>query len=170
MEKMKQRSLKIAFTGPECSGKTTLARWLSDQLALPYVEEYAREYLSNMERYSWEDVQNIGQQQYAMNRASMHCVCDTEMTVIRIWEKVKYNGISILTEELSAQDSYDWLFLCEPDFPWEPDPLRENPEDRATLFFLYQQDLDLRGLKYHVLRGNLEERKSNILTLLSLIS
>jgi len=170
MEKMKQTPLKIAFTGPECSGKTTLALWLSDHLALPYVEEYAREYLSNIEPYSREDVQNIGQQQFAMNHASMRCVCDTEMTVIRIWEKVKYHGISTLTEELSAQDSYDWLFLCEPDFPWEPDPLRENPEDRASLFSLYQQDLDLRGLKHHVLRGDLVERKSKILTLLSLIS
>lgn len=167
MEKMKQTSLKIAFTGPECSGKTTLALWLSDHLALPYIEEYAREYLCNMENYSWEDVQQIGQRQFAMNHTSKSCVCDTEMTVIRIWEKVKYNFISTITEDLSAQDSYEWLFLCEPDFPWEPDPLRENPEDRASLFSFYQQDLDLRGLKYHVLRGNLEERKSMILSLLN---
>lgn len=167
MEKMKQTSLKIAFTGPECSGKTTLALWLSDHLALPYVEEYAREYLCNMENYSWEDIQQIGQRQFAMNHTSKSCICDTEMTVIRIWEQVKYGRISKITEALSANDTYTFLFLCEPDFPWEPDSLRENPEDRASLFSFYQQDLDLRGLKYHVLRGNLEERKSMILSLLN---
>jgi nicotinamide riboside kinase len=159
--------IRIAFTGPECSGKTTLARWLSDLLSFPYIEEYAREYLSNLERYSWEDVQNIGQQQYAMNHASMHCVCDTEMTVIRIWEKVRYGVISNTTEELSAQDSYNFLFLCEPDFPWEPDPLREHPEERAFLFSLYLEDLDSRGLNYHVLRGNIDERKAKILSLIT---
>lgn len=167
MEKMKQRFLKIAFTGPECSGKTTLALWLSEQLALPFVEEYAREYLSNMERYSWEDVQNIGRQQFAMNHTSIHCVCDTEMTVIRIWEKVRFGSISEGTQSLSLNDNYDLLFLCKPDFEWHPDPLREHPHERNLLFELYVQDLQIRGLPFHLLSGNIKERKEQILAIIS---
>ncbi|MBM3165702.1 MAG: ATP-binding protein [Bacteroidetes bacterium] len=170
MEKIAAFKGKIAFTGPECSGKTTLALWLSEHLSLPLVEEQARNYLAGKCSYSWEDVQNIGQRQFEMNQTALNCICDTEMTVIRIWEKVRYGSISNTTEELSAKDSYTLLFLCQPDFPWESDPLREHPNERASLFSLYQQDLGFRGLKYHVLQGNLEERKSKILTLLNLIS
>ena len=42
---MKQ-ALKIAFTGPESSGKSTLSSWLSAEIKLPLIEEYAREYLT----------------------------------------------------------------------------------------------------------------------------
>ena len=37
--------VRIAFTGPECSGKSTMAKWLADEYSLKIVEEYAREYL-----------------------------------------------------------------------------------------------------------------------------
>ena len=39
--------LKIAFTGPESSGKTTLSEWVSQTYNMDLVEEYAREYLKD---------------------------------------------------------------------------------------------------------------------------
>jgi nicotinamide riboside kinase len=167
MEANLDPELRIAFTGPECSGKSTMATWLSEHLSLPYIEEQARAYLSEMPSYSWEDVQQMGQRQFAMNHTSKSCICDTEMTVIRIWEQVKYGRISKITEALSANDTYTFLFLCTPDFPWEPDPLREHPEERAFLFSLYRHDLDSRGLNYHVLSGKEEDRKAKILSVLT---
>jgi nicotinamide riboside kinase len=46
---MEKAALRIAFTGPESSGKTTLAAWLSSFLELPFIEEYARPRLHGQE-------------------------------------------------------------------------------------------------------------------------
>jgi hypothetical protein len=42
--------------------------------------------------------------------------------------------------------------------PWEPDELRENPEDRDVLFDLYLTELELRKWPFAVLEGSLESR------------
>jgi nicotinamide riboside kinase len=88
------------------------------------------------------------------------------MTVLRIWEQVKYGGISTPIKDLTSSERYTWLFLCKPDFPWEEDPLREHPEARNELFELYVQDLKARQVPYHILTGSLEERKSQLLRLI----
>jgi nicotinamide riboside kinase len=88
------------------------------------------------------------------------------MTVMRIWDQVKYGEISTLIEDLTLSETYTMLFVCKPDFPWEEDPLREHPEARNELFELYLQDLTIRQVTFHIIEGSLEERKSRILKLL----
>ncbi|MGL4388490.1 MAG: ATP/GTP-binding protein [Brevinema sp.] len=39
--------MKISFTGTHGIGKTTLATWLSETLEIPYIPEFAREFLEN---------------------------------------------------------------------------------------------------------------------------
>lgn len=67
---------------------------------------------------------------------------------------------------LFKEQKIDHYFLCKPDIPWEPDPLRENPEDRKRLFKLYERDLLGLGASYNVLSGNIEERKMRIIATL----
>ena len=165
MEKITPSTVRIAFTGPECSGKSTLAQWLSIELSLPLVPEYARTYLANNPSYVREDLHAIASGQFTQNHQHDRCICDTEMTVMRIWNQVKYGGISTHIQDLTSSESYTLLFLCKPDFPWEEDPLREHPEARNELFELYLQDLNARQAPYCILEGSLEERKSQILRL-----
>ena len=162
MEKISSREYRIAFTGPECSGKTTLSYELANSLGLPYIEEYARNYLSHGNPYHREDLHHIAQEQFRQNHRYSACVCDTDMTVMRIWEQVKYGEISKVISDLSNHDSYDFLFLCQPDIPWEADLLREHPEQRDELFSLYQRDLMQRDIPYVILNGNISERKAMI--------
>jgi nicotinamide riboside kinase len=167
MEKITPSIVRIAFTGPECSGKSTLAQWLSIELSLPLVPEYARTYLANNPSYVREDLHAIASGQFSQNHEHERCICDTEMTVMRIWDQVKYGEISTFIEDLTLSESYTILFVCKPDFPWEEDPLREHPEARNELFELYQQDLKIRQVPFHILEGSLEERKSRILSLIT---
>ena len=162
MEKIKPKALRIAFTGPECSGKSTLSQWLSNELNLPLVPEFARTYLADNPSYSREDLYAIASGQFTQNHQHERCICDTEMTVMRIWEQVKYGSISSHIEGFSTLEEYAYVFLCKPDFPWEADPLREHPEARNELFELYIQDLNVRQVPYHILAGSLEERKSQL--------
>ena len=58
---------KVAFTGPESSGKTTLAKWAADHFSCSYVNEYAREYLTGKKEYSMNDLLVIANEQFELN-------------------------------------------------------------------------------------------------------
>jgi len=155
-------SFRVAFTGPECSGKTTLSLWCAKTFHLPWIPEQARSYLTGKTEYQREDLWRIGALQFHENQAQSPCICDTELTVVRLWEEEKFGQISSTIHELSLQESYTILFLCAPDIPWIYDPLRENPHDRERLYVRYKEDLDKRGISYVELKGVLEDRKKTI--------
>jgi nicotinamide riboside kinase len=86
-------------------------------------------------------------------------ICDTDWTVLRIWEKYGYQTPSVLPENDDWEQSKNTIYLlCSPDFPWQPDPLREHPEERWQLFELYRELLLERGLTFFILEGTQEER------------
>lgn len=157
------RTIKIAFTGPESSGKTTLAHWIADKHKGLYVEEYAREYLENKVTYNQSDLTEIAKKQVEnWNATTSFLVADTEMTVICIWSIYKYGTIDAEILRLFDQQTFDILFLCKPDIPWEFDPLRENPENREELFDLYHSFLLEKKQNFVVVEGNEAQRKQII--------
>jgi nicotinamide riboside kinase len=60
--------------------------------------------------------------------------------------------------------------LCAPDFPWQPDPLREHPQERAVLFELYEQLLRTQNLPFTILSGSPEKRFAHILQIIQRIT
>lgn len=68
-----------------------------------------------------------------------------------VWEEVKYGKVSPQVAAGFRDHSYDLTLLCHPDLPWEPDPLREAPDQqtRAMLLTRYQQVLAEREV-FHV--------------------
>ena len=155
---------RIAITGPESSGKTTLARALAAHFGVPWVPEFAREYLKDLDRpYVKEDLLRIAEGQLeaerriASGRPSM-LVCDTDLLVIRIWSQEKFGRVDPRLEELVDGTEYHRTLLCRPDLPWDPDPLRENPLDRDRLFGLYEQELNALGRTCAVIQGERTER------------
>ena len=77
--------MKIAFTGPESCGKSTMSKWCSELIQIPLSEEYAREYLEKKEAYDQKDLDAIANAQLAdwENKGSKF-VADTEMIVMKI--------------------------------------------------------------------------------------
>ncbi len=158
---MEKAALRIAFTGPESSGKTTLAAWLSSFLELPFIEEYARTYLADQIEYKQEDLDFMAKKQAEL-WPKLGLIADTEMHVFQIWSAVKYAEVSPLIIELLNTQQFDHYFLCAPDIPWEADPLRENPLNREMLFDLYLEQLEKSGRNFTILTGNLENRQELI--------
>jgi nicotinamide riboside kinase len=160
----KQSFLKIVLTGPESSGKTTLATPLAAALQAPWTPEFARFYLASLGRpYERTDLPLILNGQMAwehwyLQKSEHFLVCDTDWTVVYIWEqyrfapKVPWIGIP------AASPIPVCYLLCEPDFPWQPDPLREHPEERSILFDRYQQLLHAQNLPFIVLSGDPQKR------------
>ncbi len=166
-KKSYMRGTKIAFTGPECSGKSTAAEWLAKELSCELVEEYAREYLKGRSTYSIDDLDKIALEQFDRNSAASPLVIDTEMLVMKIWCEEKYQTASDTILQLLKRQKLDIYFLCKPDFNWISDPLRENANDRERLFEIYESNLKKFNLSYCVLAGSESERKKTINDLLS---
>lgn len=155
------KQIKIAFTGPESSGKTTLAKQISEKWNGTYVEEFARKFLEGKSSYTQNDLDLIANGQMKLwNISSEFLVADTEITVICIWSLYKYGTISDQILSLFSQQQFDLLFLCKPDIPWEFDVLRENPVNRAELFDLYHSFLLEKKQNFVVVEGNEQQRLS----------
>lgn len=153
--------MKIAITGPESSGKTTLTEKLAVKYNASSVPEFARNYLLDRNGiYNQHDLDTIaiGQVNSLEAIQTNFLICDTEMTVIKIWSEFKYKSCSEIILNLYKQQKFDHYFLCYPDIPWEEDPLRENPNDREMLFEIYLNELKKNNLPFNVISGNLENR------------
>ncbi len=149
---------KIIITGPECSGKTTLSKSLSQQLNSRLVNEFARNYLAKKNnRYNFESLLEIAQNQYKLeNQKSKIIICDTDLLTIKIWSEQKFGKCdSWILDKINTQKKEQRIYLlCKPDLKWEYDPQRENEFDREKIFNIYKKELISLGYKFCVIKGN----------------
>ncbi|RMD74168.1 MAG: ATPase [Bacteroidetes bacterium] len=168
-----KRPQKIVITGPESSGKTTLSQALSEKLSAPVVPEYARLYLERFgPEYTLDDLTHIAHGQAALELATAAqtddlLLADTSLEVIRVWWDYRFGTPPPWLEALLWRHRGDFYLLCAPDLPWQPDPLRENPHDRAQLFDRYVALLERLGLPYGVVEGSGEARTRRALAQLA---
>lgn len=167
------RLLKVAVTGPESAGKTTLAKALAEYYGTVWVPEFARTYLEDLKRpYEEEDLVKIAEGQIALeksleSKADKILFCDTEMLVIKIWSEYRYQKCHPRILSFLEKQRYDLYFLTAPDIPWEPDPLRENPLNRTFFFELYETSLKKLRLHYKVLAGSVSDRMEQAVEIIS---
>jgi NadR type nicotinamide-nucleotide adenylyltransferase len=150
---------KIIITGPEASGKSTLAAALADSFDTYFVPEFARSFLSALDRpYEEKDLLTIAQGQleleleYARKSQDL-LICDTSMLVMKIWSDYRFGNTHPWILDCLQENDQALYLLCRPDIPWEPDPLRENPHDRDQLFDLYHQELTALRNPFVIIEG-----------------
>ncbi len=173
----KNKSYKIIFTGPESSGKTTLAKLAANHYSTHWLPEYARTYLEQIDYpYQIADLLKIAEGQVSSeqqfikkNRNQDFLFFDTSLLVIKVWSIFKYGFYNHKIDQLLKQNLPDIYFLCDWQIPWEYDPLREAPNDRKALFDLYHQELLELDIHFHILKGTPTERLAQIQTQLELI-
>lgn len=163
----------LITTGPESSGKTTLATHLSATLDAPLVSEASRDYLTALYakhpgcRYDQSDLLHIARLQLARESAAQRSdtpllVCDTDLLVIVVWSEVVFGScapalMQLFEDSLHAGERR--YLLCDwHGIAWEPDPLRENPHDRHLLHARYRAKLEALGLPFRSVGGNEESR------------
>ena len=158
----------IVFTGPECSGKTTWSKWYANKIGAKWVPEYAREYLSNINRaYVKDDLLEIAKGQYELIKHAIEnnerVVADTDLLTIKIWSEVKYGVADKQIIDLWNSQLPQKYVLCYPDIPWQYDPLRESPDSREELFKLYHKMIT--SYNFKVLEGDKSNREEILNTL-----
>ncbi len=155
---------RIALTGTESTGKTTLAQQLAQHFNTVWVPEYARQYIDNLDRpYVAEDLLQIAKGQIDLEsqcakQANQFLISDTELTVIKIWCEHAYGFCHPWVFKKILTHQYDLYLLLKPDIPWQPDPQREHPHLRQHLFQCYLKELQERKVNFVIISGNYEQR------------
>lgn len=157
-----KRGTLIVVTGPESAGKTTLVRELSLQLGCPPVPEVARERLADRPVYAEQDICRLALLQYRQIEEALHrhplAIADTDLLTYRIWLQWRYGRQPRWLQDLHRHQRPFLYLLCTPDLPWQPDPLRENPTDRESLFQAHREILGAETMPFRIVTGQGPER------------
>jgi nicotinamide riboside kinase len=150
--------VKICITGPESSGKSTLAKVLSQQFSVPLVDEKARQYLLSLGRkHKLADLTEIASLQFKAEveakKKSKCIICDTDLLTIKIWAEDKYKASVGLVEENLKEQLADFYVVCYPDLTWQQDPLREDEHRRLEIFNKYVEVLNELNANYAIIKG-----------------
>ena len=158
--------IRIAVTGPESTGKSSLVSQLAQHYGCPFVPEYAREYLTNLNRpYTALDVETIARKQIELNDTlpsnSKIIFYDTDILVCRIWMEVVFGACPDWLIAESRNQNYSHTLLMNIDIPWEPDPLREHPHLREEIFTRFKTALIEDHRSFTIISGMNEDRFEN---------
>lgn len=151
------------ISGPESSGKTTLAGQLASLLGMPLVVEVARDMLEQLGgAYSEPDVYRMAIHQWRLQESIRQtgglALADTDLLTYRIWLEERFGTCSPWIAALHRRTLPVHYLLCVPDIDWEPDPLRENPHDRDLLLDRHRQILQAEGMSFDLISGQGDER------------
>ena len=169
---IKLKIYKIAITGPESTGKSTLARQLAIYYETVWVPEYAREYIDRLGRpYHEEDLVEMARghserEKEAMEKASRFLFTDTELTNLKIWSEHKYGRCAPEILDMLEKQNYDLYLLCAPDLPWAEDAQRENPEKGEHFFEGFVHELEKREGNVQIVRGEGTIRLKNAVAII----
>lgn len=156
----------VGIIGPESTGKSSLAQYLALRHHGICIPEYARQYMEALPtnyQYTYNDVLNIAQQQIHQlttihnapnkNEDTIYFF-DTELIITKIWFLHKYGHCPDFVQDALIRYPMDVYLLCYPDLPWQPDPVRENPDLRLFLYQWYEREIQTLNIPYYVIRHN----------------
>ena len=152
---------KVGIIGPESSGKSSLARYLSKRYDATYVPEYAREYIERKgtRDVSFDELCDIARHQIeeikaASGQPSAVCFFDTELIVTKVWFDYAFGRVPEWLDEAIKRYPMDVYLLTAPDIPWQPDPARYHGSQamRQELFDRYEAEIEALGVPYYIIR------------------
>jgi HTH-type transcriptional repressor of NAD biosynthesis genes len=178
MSTNKQKPKRIAFVGAESCGKTTLAKFLAEQLQTWLVPEYWRHYWEakkfGASRATWNTDEFIhvaktqnDQEDYFASKTPSILVCDTNAFMTSVWHK-RYLGFeSAEIDRLAKTRSYDLLFFCPANIPFVQDGERDGEMIRPEMSKWIEEKLKLWGVPFHSFseQESLPKRQSKVLRL-----
>jgi NadR type nicotinamide-nucleotide adenylyltransferase len=166
-ENCSNRLIRVAITGPESTGKSSIANQLAEYFHTVFVPEFAREYIDNLNMpYIYSDILEIAKGQLKLEtelypKANKIIFCDTEFIVTKIWSENAFKKCDRWILKNIEEHQYDLYLLMNTDVEWEYDPQRQHPHLREYFFNLYKQELNTRNLPYKIISGLKEERLKN---------
>jgi nicotinamide riboside kinase len=161
---------RIVLTGPECTGKTTLARQLAETLDTLWVPEYARAYAVRRATLSADDVSPIARGQIAGEEDALQrlrlmreaipgsggtelLVLDTDLVSTVVYARHYYGSCPDWIVDAARQRLGSLYLLADIDVPWTADGIRDQPSARAEIHAAFQCQLIDFGARVVAIRG-----------------
>lgn len=150
---------RIVLTGPECTGKTTLAAVLSERFAAPWVPEASRLYAErSSDALSAATVEPIARLAMELQDAALATqpallFLDTDLVSTVVYARHYYGSCPTWVESEARARRADLYLLGAPDLPWTPDGVRDRPTHREELFEAFASALSEIDASVVVLRG-----------------
>ena len=165
---MTSELLRVCVTGPESTGKTTLAQRLAAWAGTEWVPEGSRVYAERVQReLLLSDVAPIACEHIALadtgaelarSRGSGLLVLDTDLLSTVVYSRHYYATVPrwVIGQERARRA--DLYLLCDVDVPWVSDGIRDRPAHRDAMFGRFGDALRRRGLRTVTVRGDWETR------------
>ena len=153
--------VRVCVTGPESTGKTTLARRLAEWAGVDWVPEASRLYAERKgSELLLEDVGPIAREHIALARAvgTPLCVLDTDLLSTVVYSRYYYGTVAPWILRAERARRADLYLLSDVDVPWIPDGVRDRPTDRERMFALFRDALARRKANVVDVRGDWESR------------
>ena len=160
--------VRVCVTGPESTGKTTLARRLAERFHTEWVPEGSRVYAERIGRpLVAADVGPIAREHLMLADAAEELarrdgatllVLDTDLLSTVVYARHYYGRSPRWVEREERARRASLYLLSEVDVPWLPDGIRDRPENREAMFASFREALERRKAKFVVVRGDWEAR------------
>jgi NadR type nicotinamide-nucleotide adenylyltransferase len=163
--KLKVNYKRVVLTGPESTGKTTLAEQLAKEFNTVWIPEFARQYAKEINNnFTYADVLDVARIQLVQELEVDTLInkvvfFDTSLIITKVWLDTVFHKVPQWLETQILFEEADLYLLCAPDIEWIPDPLRVNGgQKRVKLFERYMQELENYGFNYRIITGKGEDR------------
>lgn len=138
---------RIVLTGPESTGKTTLASALARRFRSPWLPETSRLYAEEVKRdLTATDAALIAQRAIDAEDAALEpdpplLLLDTDLISTVVYVRHYYGPCPAWIEAAARARRGDLYLLCAPDLPWNADGVRDRPARRQEMFGLFEAAL-----------------------------
>jgi NadR type nicotinamide-nucleotide adenylyltransferase len=155
--------IRIAVTGSESTGKTTLAHQLGRHYDAPVSEEFVRTYAAETGTLGFTDHGPIARGQMAnedaaIGRATRLVVLDTDLVSTVVYcEHYFGRAPQWIVDEASARAAQLYLLL-RPDVPWIADGVRDRGHRREEMHALFEETLRRLHLSFVEISGDWDAR------------
>ena len=161
---------KFILTGPECTGKTTLAKRLAKDFKTLWNPEFVRIYLDKRFKYIQSytiyhyELSNIASGQviseyHLAKQASRLLVCDTNILSNIVYIKYYFKIVPAWLERLFNSNNQGFYILLSPNIPFEKDPQREGDKSRQLLFKIFKKTLETHHLPFIIIDDFEKEKR-----------